>query len=424
MSNQFVQVPPDSTGKKMQTFENVVGANTVESEAVTLVRSSDNTEIGTAAQPARVDPTGTTTQPVSGTVTANQGTANATPWNENKTQVGGIAVQAAQTTSTDGTGANEVVRATQRRFSQILTTTPLAANGVFNSAWFDTNQTGDVSLCATVRSDQTSAVNGFLIQEADDTTDANFQFNITAGLASNFGVGFTNPANTTSVAYAQVRRRFWRVQYTNGATLQGSFKLAVTANPVLVGNAVSSAGGAANLGGGGLLVGIGGINQSSIGADANAAPSAFAGMSGFNFVYGPNGTTNNWYWQRTPIVFKTVSVSAVTTGNSAVWTPTAGKKFRLMKFQITAQGLAATATAAITVSFQDSASGITIGTYDVDVPAIANVVSGVNQISGGWIDIGNGLLSAVANNVLNFNISAAGAGTVGTYRVNVCGTEE
>jgi hypothetical protein len=68
MANQFVQVPPNSTGLKMQTFENVVGANTVESEAVTLVRSSDNTEVGTTAQPLRVDPTGTTTQPVSGTV--------------------------------------------------------------------------------------------------------------------------------------------------------------------------------------------------------------------------------------------------------------------------------------------------------------------------------------------------------------------
>jgi hypothetical protein len=68
MSNAFIQVPPQSTGLKVQTFENTVGANVVESEAVTLVRSSDNTEVGTSGQPLRVDPTGTTTQPVSGTV--------------------------------------------------------------------------------------------------------------------------------------------------------------------------------------------------------------------------------------------------------------------------------------------------------------------------------------------------------------------
>src|SRR5258708_26236903 len=122
MANQFVQVPPDSTGKKMQTFENVVGANTVESEAVTLVRSSDNTEIGTAAQPARIDPTGTTTQPTT----------------NNKTAVGGVTVQAAQTSATDGTGANEVVRVIQRKFAAVSTTTPLAANATFTSAWIDT----------------------------------------------------------------------------------------------------------------------------------------------------------------------------------------------------------------------------------------------------------------------------------------------
>ncbi|MHB8816139.1 MAG: hypothetical protein ACYDAE_23145 [Steroidobacteraceae bacterium] len=39
-----------------------------------------------------------TIQPVSGTVTANQGTANATPWNENLAQVGGTAVALGQTT--------------------------------------------------------------------------------------------------------------------------------------------------------------------------------------------------------------------------------------------------------------------------------------------------------------------------------------
>jgi hypothetical protein len=46
----------------------------LEQQSMTLYNSSD-VEVGTAAAPLRVDPTGTTTQPVSGTVTANQGTA-------------------------------------------------------------------------------------------------------------------------------------------------------------------------------------------------------------------------------------------------------------------------------------------------------------------------------------------------------------
>lgn len=122
-------------------------------------------------------------------------------------------------------------------------------------------------------------------------------------------------------------------------------------------------------------------------------------------------------------VFKSVTVNATASGNSAAWTPAAGKRFHLLNYQITAQGLAATAAAAVTVSFQDATTALPIN-YDVAVPAIASLVPGVTAISGGSINLGAGILSATANNVLNFNISAAGAGTVGTYRINACGTEE
>lgn len=39
MSNALVQVPPDSTGKKIQTFENSISGQTVESQAVVIVGS-------------------------------------------------------------------------------------------------------------------------------------------------------------------------------------------------------------------------------------------------------------------------------------------------------------------------------------------------------------------------------------------------
>jgi len=45
----------------------------LENRSTTLFNTSD-VEIGTLAAPLRIDPTGTTIQPVSGTVTANQGT--------------------------------------------------------------------------------------------------------------------------------------------------------------------------------------------------------------------------------------------------------------------------------------------------------------------------------------------------------------
>jgi hypothetical protein len=56
------------------------------------VRKNDGTELGIAATPFRIDPTGSTTQPVNGTVTVNQG---ATAWVTNVTQIGGNAIAAA-----------------------------------------------------------------------------------------------------------------------------------------------------------------------------------------------------------------------------------------------------------------------------------------------------------------------------------------
>jgi len=64
MANGFVRVAPDSTGKLLQTFENTVGGNLVEAEAVALV--------DTAGVPIA-------TLPVSGPITDAQLRASAVP---------------------------------------------------------------------------------------------------------------------------------------------------------------------------------------------------------------------------------------------------------------------------------------------------------------------------------------------------------
>ena len=56
------------------------------------LRNNSGAEIGTATTPVRIDPTGTTTQPVSGAVTANAGTGN---FSENLAQVNGSTVSTA-----------------------------------------------------------------------------------------------------------------------------------------------------------------------------------------------------------------------------------------------------------------------------------------------------------------------------------------
>jgi hypothetical protein len=307
---------------------------------------------------------------------------------DNVKQWGGTAVQAAATGSNDGTGANPVVRNISRRFGQILTTTPLAAAGVFNSAWFDTNQTGDVFLNVTVRADQASAANGFQIQESDDTADANFQFNITHGTGSNANTGISVVANTTTPAFAQVRRRFWRVQYTNGATLQGSFKLAVQTSDKPIAQQMG-AGGAIVAGATPVIVAQ--ANQTSFSVDNSAASAAY-NVGSLLMLYGPNGATNNWYNQRTAIVFKTIAAVAVTAGTPvAIWTPTSGKKFRLM-------GYALSLSVAGAVILKDATT---------EMIRTCLMPAGIGQHCPPGM--GNGILSALANNVLNADVSATGS---------------
>jgi hypothetical protein len=130
-----------------------------------------------------------------------------------------------------------------------------------------------------------------------------------------------------------------------------------------------------------------------------------------------NGT--NWNFPRTPTTFKAASATA--SGNTAVWTPTAGKKFRLMRYRIDVSAAAATSGGGtLDFFFQDSSTALGIG-FSCYVPA-ASVTTAVGAPTSGWCDMGNGFLSAAANNVLNINLSAAL--TAGAVRIVVCGTEE
>lgn len=107
---------------------------------------------------------------------------------------------------------------------------------------------------------------------------------------------------------------------------------------------------------------------------------------------------------RTPVVYK--SVTATASGNTALWTPAAGKKFRLMRFLLTMPSdVAKAAGADVAITFQDSATDMGLK-LSVFVPAAA-VTTGNGAWSSGWIDLGNGILSSTANNVLNINLGAA-----------------
>lgn len=128
---------------------------------------------------------------------------------------------------------------------------------------------------------------------------------------------------------------------------------------------------------------------------------------------------DSWDGLRTPNVYRTVSAAA--SGDTAIWTPASGKKFRLMRYMLSVTANAARATAGvITVALRDSTTAINL-THSIFVPGAAATTLGAVDDSN-WIDLGNGILSAAANNVLNINLSSGL--TAGNFRIIVCGTEE
>jgi hypothetical protein len=167
------------------------------------------------------------------------------------------------------------------------------------------------------------------------------------------------------------------------------------------------------------------VNGQAAGASdgvANTFSSLFS--TPYTMAYAPTGTTSVWDRLRTPTIVKTVQTAA--NGSTALWTPTSGKKFRLMRMtvQVSANSTLA-ARGILTVKLLDSAADLNI-TADVYLGQTAIAADTnpqpVELLGGRWIDLGNGLLSAAANNVLNVNLSAAL--TNGAVRVICCGTEE
>ncbi len=113
---------------------------------------------------------------------------------------------------------------------------------------------------------------------------------------------------------------------------------------------------------------------------------------------GYNGTS--WDRVRVPSVFKPQNAVAVN-AETTIWTPAAGKKFRLI-------GVWLAASVAGNVLLRDNTAG----------PVIAVVPSGAGG-SGVYVDLRNGILSAAVNNVLTATGPAAS-----TLSGIVFGTEE
>lgn len=133
----------------------------------------------------------------------------------------------------------------------------------------------------------------------------------------------------------------------------------------------------------------GGASLAITAANADGVTGAAVGFVTRAYQFNQIGTST-FDRVRTPAKFTTFSLG-IATAETTIWTPAAGKKFRLM-------GGIITATVATVLTFKDNTAGTTI--------FVLSMNAGVPfDISG----MGNGILSAAANNVLTVTRSVASA---------------
>ena len=159
---------------------------------------------------------------------------------------------------------------------------------------------------------------------------------------------------------------------------------------------------------------------------ADTTVDSFAGASGglgngdgpSLMVLAQNYAWNGASYDRVRIanIFHTVIATAL--GSTPVWTPTAGKSFRLMGYTIDVAGTMA-ATGVNTIKLEDGATVIKNHLANCIQTPTASISGGADHIQA---NLGQGQLSAAAGNVLNVNLSVAMA--TGGVAVNVWGCEE
>ena len=341
---------------------------------------------------------------------SGSGTSNITQW-------GGVAVSGATSTNAVGTESAQVSRTLLRKNTQTLTTTNIGSGATFTSAWFDTLGSGATFVeSEIVTAGGNYAAGAFKLQQTDDTGNVN-------GVLLVASSNVTNTSQTNAIVQGAITCRFWRV--TISTVSQATTSIEITATESNANNPVVTIGGN-NYGGqppvAGQAVLVTPILNTALGDSISVgqvqtlgATNALLPMMNYVCVGTPTGNANQ---TRTPAIFKTVQATAA--GSTALWTPTAGKKFRLMKFLVIVTGNATLGAAAVLVIQLLDAAGAIGLSIDTFIPNAAFGVS--DDFVSPWVDLGNGVLSGVANNVLNVNLSAAL--TAGNVRVIACGTEE
>jgi hypothetical protein len=352
---------------------------------------------------------------------------------DNIMQWAGSLLSPASSSAGDGTQVGPSVRPIQRKYASVFTNTPLLANVTYLSSWIDTQGTGGVFLFGQVLSNQASAAIGFIIQGSNDISNP--------GLTAQIGTtaaGLFVSANVIGNVVAFCPYRYWRVQYTNGASTQGTFEIVVTESNIPPGitmggtNFVNGWPTAWNI----PYVGVTGgtsPNNVSIGPIATLSTNGTGGSTfdngttfealtsqqGANISIGVTpllqtsaAVTNGAVAQRTPNMWHGSQFSG--TGANNIWMPPSTKKARMMKYKIEVSADATIAGGAAPINLQFNQQlgtatdsilpyGSTLGfTHRLVVPGSS--ASSFLGYDSGWIDLGNGVLGPTAGRALQMGI--------------------
>jgi hypothetical protein len=324
----------------------------------------------------------------------------------------------ATNTAPAGSEYAPVIRPILRKGAAVLYTGPLAASQVYTTQWFDTTQTGDAFVQTCSYANQIGVT--LIIQGTDDPANANMA--ITIGNLLNANGTQTPVANAVNPVSANIFTRYWRIQYTNGATAASTFELTYTTQPVfnagLFTNYNTNAGKnptTVQTPGSNLLnslVTIGSTSNSTGIGDAAVSATCLGMMqsgtgTAIPSITGTMGLLYNgasWDRQRTPTTFRGSQFNAA--GQNLIWQPQTGKKAHLMKYKIEA-GEDCTITSGplpVNVSFWygiGTANNLLTSvpfayTHRFVVPSSVLTTS-FNGYDSGWIDLGNGNLAANAS---------------------------
>lgn len=320
-------------------------------------------------------------------IVGNAGAYNTSPptctagqWCAFQTDVNGNLKTAPASGTTTSSNIAQITGATSNLISTVNSTaTPLAANGVFTGTADEITPYASVSV--TIFTDQASATNGLAIQQSSDGT--NWDNSDT----------YTIPASTGKTFGVQIAARFMRVVYTNGATIQTTFRMQT------------------------ILHGFMPVTQVQRASDAITNDNDFAETMAFGMIWNPAsalwqrmpGTTtginiNPYPATATPI---TASVTGTTAATVASLAANATKTNYICGFSITSD-------ATLALSGTATVAGVISGTMSyvqgiATIPAVATTGQSFSPC----------IPSSAINTAITVTSAAAGAG--GVTAVNVWG---